>query len=158
MPYTHLSTLAKPNGDVFMWMGFIGMGMSPEHGKDGSYAESYTLDDVYGVFEQVPPPVYTSGDVVDALGCSVDTARRKLKQLYEQGRLERYKAAQRVFYWPTDTDAGDGDTEQTPRDLPAGVSQMLAGLSRDLDETIVVGNHTVYEDGERRPMTDDRTE
>jgi predicted transcriptional regulator len=128
-----------------MWVGFVGVDMPPEHGKEGSYVESYTLDAVYGVFEQVPAPVYTSGDVVDALGCSVETARRKLNQLYEEGRLERYKTAERVFYWPA-----DGDTEQTPRDLPVVVGQMLAGLSRDLGEPITVGD-TVYEDGDKHP-------
>lgn len=130
--------------------------MAPEQGEEGGYVESYTLDDVLGVFERIPAPVFTSADVADELDCSLDTAWRKLQDLHEEGRVERYKTANRTLYWPVDDDAEDGD--QTPTGLPRGVVQMLAGLSRDLDESITVGNHTVYEDGDRRPMTDERAE
>jgi predicted transcriptional regulator len=129
--------------------------MAPEQGEEGGYVESYTLDAVLGVFERIPAPVFTSADVADELGCSLDTAWRKLEDLHEEGRVERYKTANRTLYWPVDGDAADEDTEQTPRNLPGSVSQMLVELSRDLDESIAVGGHTIYEDGERRPLTDE---
>ena len=132
--------------------------MAPEQGEEGGYVETYPLDDVLGVFEQIPAPVFTSADVADELGCSLDTAWRKLQDLHEEGRVKRYKTANRTLYWPAETDTEDGDGGQMPTQLPATVSQLLAGLSRDLDESIAVGNHTVYEDGERRPIADDRAE
>lgn len=138
--------------------GFRSGGMAPEQGEEGGYVESYTLDAVLGVFEQIPAPVFTSADVADELGCSLDTAWRKLQDLHEEGRVERYKTANRTLYWPVNGDVKDDDGEQTPTELPRGVVQILAELSRNLDESITVGNHTVYEDGDRRPITDERVE
>nr|WP_232423927.1 hypothetical protein [Haladaptatus paucihalophilus] len=42
----------------------------------------------------------TSGDVADALECSRETARRKLGQLEDQGKVKsRQTAAVRRYWW-----------------------------------------------------------
>lgn len=76
--------------------------MPPEHGDDGTFVEATSHDDVRDVFDRVEGPVVTSGDVADALDCSRETARRKLDELYEDGRVGRRKTAGRVVYWRQD--------------------------------------------------------
>jgi len=76
--------------------------MSRDREDSGQYTETVTLDDVLGVFETVDGPVVTSGDVADALDCSRETARRKLRQLDEQGRVAGRKTAGRVVWWVVD--------------------------------------------------------
>lgn len=73
--------------------------MSRERGDTGRYTETVTPDDVLGVFETVEGPVVTSGDVADALDCSRETARRKLRTLEEQDFLASRKTAGRVVWW-----------------------------------------------------------
>ncbi len=104
--------------------------MPREHGEDGAFIETIGLDDVREVFDAVGGPVILSADVADALGCSRETARRKLKELYDRGDLDRRKVSRRVIYWepeeegrrePTDAaraDAG-GDGTDGPADPPA---------------------------------------
>lgn len=74
--------------------------MPREHGKSGDFVETVTLDDVYGVFDDVRgPPIVTSSDVSDALGCNRDSARRKLKELYREGSVDRRKTGGRIIWW-----------------------------------------------------------
>lgn len=73
--------------------------MSPPHGDGGEFVEETTHDDVLGVFGTIEGPVLTSADVADTLGCSRQTARRKLNQLHEMGRLGKRETAGRVVYW-----------------------------------------------------------
>lgn len=76
--------------------------MPREHGKSGDFVETVTLDDVYAVFDDVHPPFVTSVDVSDACGCNRDTARRKLKELQREGRVDRRKSAGRIIWWRTE--------------------------------------------------------
>jgi hypothetical protein len=82
------------------------------------------------VFDAVDGPVILSADVADALGCSRETARRKLNDLYERGDLDRRKVSRRVIYWdpeeeerrePTDAAraAAVADATDGPADPPA---------------------------------------
>lgn len=73
-----------------------------ERGDTGQYTETVTLDDVLGVFETVAGPVVTSGDIAEALDCSPETARRKLRTLEEQGHVASRKTAGRVVWWLID--------------------------------------------------------
>jgi predicted transcriptional regulator len=78
-----------------------------------------TLDNVLDVFNQVRGPAVISADVADALGCTRETARRKLQQLYDRGDLARRKVSRRVIYWRVENAARDADTAdatQTPRE------------------------------------------
>ena len=72
--------------------------MPREHGEDGAFIETIGLDDVREVFDAVDGPVILSADVADTLGCSRETARRKLNELYERGDLDRRKVSRRVIY------------------------------------------------------------
>lgn len=76
--------------------------MPPKRGEDGTFVEDTTHWDVLRVFDRVEGPVVTSGDVADVQGCSRETARRKLDQLHERGRVGRRKTAGRVVYWRLD--------------------------------------------------------
>lgn len=80
--------------------------MSREREDTGRYTETVAPEDVLGVFEAVDGPVVTSGDVADALECSRETARRKLRMLEEQGQVASRKTAGRVVWWIAE--------EQTP--------------------------------------------
>jgi hypothetical protein len=91
-------------------------GMPREHGDDGEYVETVTLDDVRGVFDEVRGPVVLSTDVSDALGCSRETARRKLGVLCDRGEVDRRKISRRVLYWKDR--AGDAPTMDDG--LPSG--------------------------------------
>lgn len=113
--------------------------MPKKRGDTGRYVETATLDAVLDVFETVRGPVVTSADVADALGCSRDTARRKLGALHEEGRVDRRETAGRVVWWlPADETPDDPETR-------------LKRLSNDLGEPITVGS-TVYEDGDSHPL------
>lgn len=87
--------------------------MSRERGDGGRYTETVTPDAVLDVFEAVEGPVVTSGDVAEALDCSRDTARRKLRELESVGRVASRTTAGRVVWWladswvPNDVDLDD---------------------------------------------------
>lgn len=81
--------------------------MVRKRGNSGQYVESVTHNAVLDVFEQVKGPVITSADVAEALDCSSDAARKKLDELYEEGRVDRRKTAGRLIYWLVDTDPGE---------------------------------------------------
>lgn len=85
--------------------------MSREREDTGRYTETVTLDDVFGVFETVAGPVVTSGDVADALECSRETARRKLRTLDDRGRVASRKTAGRVVWWIVDDRASARDVD-----------------------------------------------
>lgn len=97
--------------------------MPKERGEAGEYVENITLDDVRGVFDDVEGPVVLSADVADALGCSRETARRKLAQLHDRGELARRKVARRVLYWrPESADESDAGAATWDEGGSAGVS------------------------------------
>jgi len=77
------------------------------------------------VFDAVDGPVILSADVADHFGVTPETARRKLKQLSDQGVLNRRKVSRRVIYWRADGDGFDadglqGDASTTLADDTAG--------------------------------------
>ncbi len=76
--------------------------MPRKRGDTGRYTEAVTLEDVLEVFETVAGPVVTSGDVAEALDCSRETARRKLRTLEEQGHIANRKTAGRIVWWIAD--------------------------------------------------------
>ncbi|WP_458210985.1 HTH domain-containing protein [Haladaptatus sp. NG-SE-30] len=79
--------------------------MSKDRSDSGRYVETVTHADVLAIFEEVKGPVVTSGDVADALECSRETARRKLGQLEDQGRVNSRQTAGRVVWWLVDEDS-----------------------------------------------------
>ncbi|WP_123620054.1 hypothetical protein [Halorubrum sp. CSM-61] len=74
--------------------------MSNDKREDtGRFTERVILEDVLGVFTRVDGPVVTSGDVANALDCSRETARRKLRTLEDQEQVASRKTAGRVVWW-----------------------------------------------------------
>jgi hypothetical protein len=92
-----------------------------ERSDAGTFVETVTLGDVRDVFDEVRGPVITSSDVADALGCTTEAARQKLRRLVDRGELDRRKTGRTVVYWrafdegrrerPTDTARSDPDEE-----------------------------------------------
>jgi biotin operon repressor len=88
--------------------------MSKDDREDsGRFSVRVTLEDVLGVFDAVDGPVVTSGDVAEALDCSRETARRKLRTLEDDGRVASRKTAGRVVWWIVD---GESTGEIDPAD------------------------------------------
>lgn len=102
---------------------------------DGQSSETGTLDDVLAVFERVEGPVVTSGDVAGLTGCSRDTARRKLSNLFDEGRVGRRRASGRLLYWRQDTTNPNPVDVDDPffTDLPTHGSG-IENLSERVDE------------------------
>ena len=90
--------------------------MPREHGESGEYVETVTLDDVLDTFDHVEGPVVLSADVADRLGCSRETARRKLEALHDRGDLARRKVSRRVIYWRPESGR---ESAVTPSPTPA---------------------------------------
>ncbi|MDB2253517.1 hypothetical protein PM033_17490 [Halorubrum ezzemoulense] len=115
--------------------------MPREHGDGGEYVETVTLDDVRAVFDDVRGPVVLSADVSDALGCSRETARRKLAALYDRGEVDRRKVSRRVLYWRAENDESDAraaavdDATHGPGDPPADAHGADAGGEGDALDT-----------------------
>jgi predicted ArsR family transcriptional regulator len=116
-----------------------------EMNQEGRYKQKMTADEVYEVFDTVRGPVITAGDVADAFGTSTETARRRLRELYNDDRVEQRETRKRVLWWRS----GDGDAV----DLLLGNDSktILKLVSREIDEAITVGD-TVYENGDKHPV------
>jgi predicted ArsR family transcriptional regulator len=112
-----------------------------EMNQEGRYKQKMTADEVYDVFDTVRGPVITAGDVADAFDTSTETARRRLRELYNDDRVEQRETRKRVLWWRT----GDGDAV----DLLMGndPETLLKMVSREIDDAITVGD-TVYENGD----------
>lgn len=105
--------------------------MEPERSEGGEFVESVTLDAVLGVFADVEGPVVTSGDVADTLGCSRETARRKLRQLHQEGRVSQRKTAGRVVWWLTDDTGDDMSTSDRDTITAAEAADELLAMSEE---------------------------
>ncbi len=116
-----------------------------EMDREGRYKQKMTADEVYHVFDTVRGPVITAGDVADAFDTSTETARRRLRELYNDGRVEQRETRKRVLWWRT----GDGDAV----DLLMGndPETILKLVSREIDDAITVGD-TIYENGDTHPV------
>ena len=91
--------------------------MSGDSRDDGGrYTERVTPADVLDVFEMVDGPIVTSGDVAEVLGCSRETARRKLRTLDSRGVVASRKTAGRVVWWRTDPPHDTSITQVRPAD------------------------------------------
>jgi hypothetical protein len=76
----------------------------PERKRDdttGLYTEKAPLDAVLDIFGQVRGPVVTSSDVAEYLDCTTETARRKLKELYDQGVVDKRTTGRTTVWWVT---------------------------------------------------------
>jgi len=67
----------------------------------GRFEPAVTRADVMRVFESVDGPAITSSDVADDLDCSKEVARKRLRELEADGRVERRKSGRTVLWWQT---------------------------------------------------------
>jgi len=113
--------------------------MPREHGEGGEFVETVTLDDALETFDHVRGPVILSADVADRLGCTTETARRKLGALYDQGRVDRRSVARRVIYWRPDASESTDESGREPAETapPMDVDDSPGGepAARERTET-----------------------
>lgn len=88
--------------------------------------EQFPVEDVKEATKQIhqSQPFVTSGDIVEAIGCSRETARQKLIQLTEQGLLEAQKVGARAKIWYApewlylskgeESETGDSENDHLP--------------------------------------------
>ena len=127
---------------------FLPGDMARKRSQGGKFAEAVTLDDVLGVFERVEGPVVTSSDVADALDCTTETARRKLKQLRDEGLVDSRMAGRTTVWWLTDAAAD----ERAPAVVLEGITGILDDEEADrFDER----THTFREEFDREIMGED---
>ncbi len=67
--------------------------------EDGLFLEKATLEDVRDAVRDGPDPVSTTGDIAAVFDISSESARGKLTELHEQGRIERRKIGARAIIW-----------------------------------------------------------
>jgi len=72
--------------------------------KDGiGRPRDVTCEDVLAAFEDVDKPVATGKLLAEMLDVSKQSVLRRLQELEEEGRVERWKVGSRaVVWWPTD--------------------------------------------------------
>lgn len=58
-----------------------------------------SLRDVLEAMGAIDGPGVTASEVGIVLGCSDDTARRRLKELFEQGMVKKQQKGQQVLWW-----------------------------------------------------------
>lgn len=123
--------------------------------QTGEYAEMYSPEEVYDLIQQAPNQVVTTPDITNALGCNRTTARRKLRDLLIEGKIEKREPSGKITLWylPTDsTESSGGDSEATTvADVlaEADPDAVLKILSRELSGPITTADGTVYEDGDK---------
>lgn len=79
--------------------------MGRERDEEGKYAEQATREVVLDVLQETPEPVLTAKEVATKLGTSSETARRKLNELHEGGKISRKEVGARaVVWWYSETD------------------------------------------------------
>jgi response regulator of citrate/malate metabolism len=67
----------------------------------GRFKTTVTHEDVLSTFEAVEGPVVTSSDVAAVCDCSGKTAKRKLEELADEGRINGRETAGRTVWWRT---------------------------------------------------------
>ena len=91
----------KPCGIlVFLFEGWIQYYMA----KDGiGRPRDVTCEDVLTAFDDVDKPVATGKLLAEMLDVSKQSVLRRLQELEEEGRVERWKVGSRaVVWWPTE--------------------------------------------------------
>lgn len=80
-----------------------------ERAETGEYVETTGARAVLTAMRDTDGPVVTVGDVAEAVNCSRETARRKLTDLHDEGRVERRKiGASAVVWWVSDAGKMEG--------------------------------------------------
>ena len=113
-----------------------------ERSDAGTFVETVTLEDVRGVFDAVRGPVVTSSDVADALECTTEAARQKLRRLVDRGELEKRKTGRTVIYWKATGEEAESRRESDPSGSVGGSPETTLDTESDeldTEETPTVG-------------------
>lgn len=73
--------------------------MTRERTDGGHYSRVYTTEAVLDAFSEAAVPVLTSVEVAEFLGCTAETARRRLEELVDDGELLRKKVGARAVVY-----------------------------------------------------------
>lgn len=74
-----------------------GHGPPPDELADDDREPS--LNDILDAMDLIDGPGVTASDIGIFHGCSDDTARRRLQELFELGKVERQKKGQQTLWW-----------------------------------------------------------
>lgn len=107
--------------------------------ESGEYVETVPEEKVLNALRSISDPVATAAEIGEKIGCTGQTARKKLDRLHERGRVERKTVGARaVVWWPTeDTTALDSAHE---RAFEAFASRAMAEHSEHIEEIILFGS------------------
>jgi hypothetical protein len=113
--------------------------MGPRERSDsGTFVETVSLEDVLGVFDAVRGPVITSSDVADQLDCTTESARQKLRRLYDRGEVDKRKTGRVVVWWhtggtpPTPAERTTADADQSPTNPDAVDGEVRGSVDTSL--------------------------
>lgn len=118
--------------------------MAPDFDDEGNYGRQFTVEAVREAFETIDEAVIITSDIAEKLGCSGETARKRLNDLYDAGVVNKRTFGQQTVWWqlPPDT------AEERP-------GRRLRRVSQDAPEAIVFGD-IVYSNGETDVLTDEQ--
>lgn len=68
------------------------------------FEEQFSHDAILQAVAEAPWPVALASDVAESVGCSKQTARKKLNELHEAGRVEKRDAVTVTFWWVGEDD------------------------------------------------------
>jgi hypothetical protein len=126
-----------------------------EWNEKGEYTELYPPEEVYDLMKDYPNQVVTTGDISDELGCTIDSARNKLKELRYDRKIEKRDTGGRVNLWyiPIEEDDEAAEADESP-DESEDTDEAFKRLSREVDGPITTADGTVYEDGDKHSVGD----
>jgi hypothetical protein len=122
-----------------------------EWNEKGEYEELYPPEEVYGIIEDMPNQVVTTGDISNELGCTIDSGRNKLKELRFDRKIKKRDAGGRSDLWYIPI---ENDDEGAEADGTEDTDTALKRLSREVDGPITTADGTVYEDGDKHSVGD----
>jgi hypothetical protein len=116
--------------------------------NEGRFVKKFDKEDVMDVFDMVEGPVITAGDVAEAYDSGAETARRRLRELHADGRINKRKARKRVLWWRAEDEDSSDVADVLAGNDPETIFKLL---SLNLGESITVGE-TVYENGSKHSI------
>jgi predicted nucleotidyltransferase len=122
-----------------------------ERDNKGQYVETVSREAVVEAVQAADTPVVTARDVGEALGCSVDAARKKLSLLHDEGRIDRMTVgASAVVWWLAENDTAEG----TPHEhaFEAFAERAMAEVGEHIEKLVLYGSTA---QGDARGITSD---
>lgn len=111
--------------------------MSHTDREDGDGSGRVSEQDILKIFDNSDDPILTSSEIADELPVSRQAVNYRLKQMHEEGLVDRKETGARaVAWWATRTPAPSDDTlrdiEATEGELERGKTVGLTDMKRRL--------------------------